>query len=65
MVPIKSNRFANQYSPLDMAEIKSQPFKLIKKTAMMAVHGGFLSRWFSRLFLPMISMFIPTPCPLS
>ncbi|MFS7971914.1 hypothetical protein Hanom_Chr09g00838401 [Helianthus anomalus] len=39
--PIKSNRFANQYSPSDHAEMKSQPFKLLKITALMAVPGGY------------------------
>ncbi|KAF5814620.1 hypothetical protein HanXRQr2_Chr03g0113101 [Helianthus annuus] len=59
MVPIKSNHHPNQYPPSDHAEIKSQPFKLPKITALMAVQGGylrFLSWWFySTFFLPMIS----------
>ncbi|MFS7991200.1 hypothetical protein Hanom_Chr12g01068001 [Helianthus anomalus] len=41
MEPIKSNHFLNQYSPSDHAEMKSQPFKLQKITALMAVPGGY------------------------
>ncbi|MFS7933646.1 hypothetical protein Hanom_Chr04g00382321 [Helianthus anomalus] len=37
MEPIKCNHHSSQYPPLDHAEIKSQPFKLLKLTAMMAV----------------------------
>ncbi|KAJ0511418.1 hypothetical protein HanIR_Chr11g0551951 [Helianthus annuus] len=40
MEPIKSNHHPSQYSPLDHAEMKSQPFKLTKITAVVAVHGG-------------------------
>ncbi|MFS8019226.1 hypothetical protein Hanom_Chr15g01401331 [Helianthus anomalus] len=40
--PIKCNRFLNRYPSLDHVEMKSQPFKLPKITAMMAVRGGFL-----------------------
>ncbi|MFS7928391.1 hypothetical protein Hanom_Chr04g00320221 [Helianthus anomalus] len=42
IVSINSNRFLNRYPPSDHVEIKSQPFKLPKITAMMAVWGGFL-----------------------
>ncbi|MFS7915252.1 hypothetical protein Hanom_Chr06g00508251 [Helianthus anomalus] len=45
MVSIKSNHFLNQSRPSDHAEIKSQPFKLQKITALMAVPCGFFSRW--------------------
>ncbi|MFS7941773.1 hypothetical protein Hanom_Chr06g00480331 [Helianthus anomalus] len=41
MVPIKSNRFLNRYPPLDYAEMKSQPCKLQKITALMAIPGGY------------------------
>ncbi|MFS8014157.1 hypothetical protein Hanom_Chr15g01341291 [Helianthus anomalus] len=44
MVPIKSNQLLNQSPPLDLAEIKSQPLKLTKITAVVAVGGSFL--WF-------------------
>ncbi|KAJ0470139.1 hypothetical protein HanPSC8_Chr14g0632641 [Helianthus annuus] len=37
MDPIKSNQLSNHFWPLDLAEIKSQPLKLIKITAIMAV----------------------------
>ncbi|MFS8001861.1 hypothetical protein Hanom_Chr13g01195301 [Helianthus anomalus] len=42
MVPIKSNRFLNRYPPSDHAEMKSQPFKLQKITAVVAVQGGLV-----------------------
>ncbi|MFS7973673.1 hypothetical protein Hanom_Chr09g00859411 [Helianthus anomalus] len=42
MEPIKSNYFLNQYQSSDYAEMKSQPFKLPKITALMAVPGGYL-----------------------
>ncbi|MFS7924255.1 hypothetical protein Hanom_Chr03g00270471 [Helianthus anomalus] len=32
MVPIKSNQLLNQYPPLDLVEIKSQPLKLLEIT---------------------------------
>ncbi|MFS7998738.1 hypothetical protein Hanom_Chr12g01157461 [Helianthus anomalus] len=53
---IKSNRFLNRYPPSDHAEMKSQPFKLLKITAMMAVWGG--SRRF--FWLAFFSVHIPT-----
>ncbi|MFS7916130.1 hypothetical protein Hanom_Chr02g00173691 [Helianthus anomalus] len=34
MEPIKSNHHPSQYPPLDLAEIKSQPLKLIKITSV-------------------------------
>ncbi|MFS8011965.1 hypothetical protein Hanom_Chr14g01315191 [Helianthus anomalus] len=37
MVPIKSNKLLNQFSPLDLAKIKSQPLKLTKIIAIVAV----------------------------
>ncbi|MFS7899381.1 hypothetical protein Hanom_Chr01g00070101 [Helianthus anomalus] len=37
MVPIKSNQLLNQFSPLDLANIKSQPLRLTKITAIVAV----------------------------
>ncbi|MFS8030603.1 putative aminopeptidase [Helianthus anomalus] len=40
---IKSNQLLNQYSPLDLVEIKSQPLKLTKIIVVMAVHGSFLA----------------------
>ncbi|MFS8009381.1 hypothetical protein Hanom_Chr14g01284051 [Helianthus anomalus] len=45
MKPIKSNQLLNQSTLLDLAEIKSQPLKLIKITSRMAVQSSFL--WFS------------------
>ncbi|MFS7943086.1 hypothetical protein Hanom_Chr06g00496191 [Helianthus anomalus] len=42
MEPIKSNHHISQYPPLDHAEMKSQPFKLPKLTAMMAVFYSYL-----------------------
>ncbi|KAF5753851.1 hypothetical protein HanXRQr2_Chr17g0784681 [Helianthus annuus] len=39
MVPIKSNQLLNQYPPLDLAEIKSQPLKLPKITTVMEVYS--------------------------
>ncbi|KAF5760554.1 hypothetical protein HanXRQr2_Chr16g0754851 [Helianthus annuus] len=41
MEPIKSNHLLNQYPPLDLTEIKSQPLKLTKITTLMAVQGSF------------------------
>ncbi|MFS7982727.1 hypothetical protein Hanom_Chr10g00966181 [Helianthus anomalus] len=43
MEPIKSNQLSNQYPPLDLAEIKSQPLKLIKITSLMAVSRQFFT----------------------
>ncbi|KAJ0837821.1 hypothetical protein HanRHA438_Chr16g0782331 [Helianthus annuus] len=40
MVPIKCNQLLNQYPPLDLAEIKSQPVKLPKIIAVIAVQGA-------------------------
>ncbi|MFS7973823.1 hypothetical protein Hanom_Chr09g00861181 [Helianthus anomalus] len=42
MEPIKSNHHPSQYPPLDHAEMKSQPFKLLKLTAMMVVFYSYL-----------------------
>ncbi|KAJ0465818.1 hypothetical protein HanHA300_Chr14g0542331 [Helianthus annuus] len=42
MDPIKSNQLLNQYPPLDLAEIKSQPLKLQKITDVVAVQGSSL-----------------------
>ncbi|MFS8034680.1 hypothetical protein Hanom_Chr17g01584021 [Helianthus anomalus] len=60
MVPIKCNQLFNQYPPLDLAEIKSQPLKIQKNNCCSSSSGGsFL--WFPspggylHLFLPMIS----------
>ncbi|MFS8028046.1 hypothetical protein Hanom_Chr16g01505851 [Helianthus anomalus] len=53
MESIKSNHFWNQSLTSDHAEIKSQPFKLIKLTATVAVHSSFiqfLSWWFYSIF---------------
>ncbi|MFS7992100.1 hypothetical protein Hanom_Chr12g01078301 [Helianthus anomalus] len=47
---IKSNQLLNQYSPLDLAEIKSQPLKLTKITIVMAVHGSLLAYFFMPMF---------------
>ncbi|MFS7919832.1 hypothetical protein Hanom_Chr03g00217261 [Helianthus anomalus] len=55
MEPIKCNHYSNQYSPLDHAEMKSQPFKLHFLTAVMAVLSGFF-------FLAVIPIFF---CPSS
>ncbi|MFS7913490.1 hypothetical protein Hanom_Chr02g00142381 [Helianthus anomalus] len=52
MEPIKSNQLSNQYPPLDLAENKSQPLKLIKITSLMAVQSSFLGL---HIFLPMFS----------
>ncbi|MFS8008539.1 hypothetical protein Hanom_Chr14g01273991 [Helianthus anomalus] len=52
MEPIKSNQLSNQYPPLDLAEIKSQPLKLIKITSLIAVESSFLGL---HIFLPMFS----------
>ncbi|MFS7992040.1 hypothetical protein Hanom_Chr12g01077621 [Helianthus anomalus] len=52
MEPIKSNQLSNQYPPLDLAEIKSQPLKLIKITSLMVVKSSFLGL---HIFLPMLS----------
>ncbi|KAF5811659.1 hypothetical protein HanXRQr2_Chr04g0183911 [Helianthus annuus] len=43
MEPIKSNQLSNQYSPLDLAEIQSQPLKLIKITSVMTVSRQFFT----------------------
>ncbi|MFS8011788.1 hypothetical protein Hanom_Chr14g01313211 [Helianthus anomalus] len=40
MEPIKSNQPLTQSSPLDLAEIKSQPLKLLKITVVVAVQGS-------------------------
>ncbi|MFS7963979.1 hypothetical protein Hanom_Chr08g00744711 [Helianthus anomalus] len=60
MVPIKCNQLLNQYPPLDLAEIKSQPLKLPKIIAVVVEvqssslrfpsSGGYL-----HLSLPIIS----------
>ncbi|MFS8016007.1 hypothetical protein Hanom_Chr15g01363341 [Helianthus anomalus] len=56
MEPIKSNHHPSQYPPSDHAEMKSQPFKLQKITAMIAVQDGywqFSCRWFCfKIFCP-------------
>ncbi|MFS7980208.1 hypothetical protein Hanom_Chr16g01428051 [Helianthus anomalus] len=38
---IKSNYPSNHSPPLDLAEMKSQPLKLIKITSTIAVQGSF------------------------
>ncbi|MFS7925730.1 hypothetical protein Hanom_Chr04g00288551 [Helianthus anomalus] len=51
MEPIKSNQLSNQYSPLDLAENKSQPLKLIK-----IISNGSLKQFLGlHIFLPMFS----------
>ncbi|KAM0069470.1 hypothetical protein Hdeb2414_s0001g00002141 [Helianthus debilis subsp. tardiflorus] len=52
MEPIKSNHHSNQYSPLDLAEIKSQPFKLLKKNCYCSSLGRFFTLSFSGGYLP-------------
>ncbi|MFS8010511.1 hypothetical protein Hanom_Chr14g01297971 [Helianthus anomalus] len=47
MEPIKSNHFPSQYPLLDHAEMKSQPFKLAKITALMEVICSFLAGGFA------------------
>ncbi|KAJ0581555.1 hypothetical protein HanHA300_Chr04g0142371 [Helianthus annuus] len=49
MEPIKSNQPLTQSSPLDLAEIKSQPLKLLKITVMVAVHSPMVCGPFSPL----------------
>ncbi|MFS7981956.1 hypothetical protein Hanom_Chr10g00957111 [Helianthus anomalus] len=73
MVPIKSNYFFNQSLPSDQAEMKSQPFKLIKKTAIVTVLRGYLGVfWFVPPFSThdlhfygyrRFSHFLPNPTP--
>ncbi|MFS8031099.1 hypothetical protein Hanom_Chr17g01541771 [Helianthus anomalus] len=68
MVTIKSNQLLNQYSPLDLAEIKSQPLKLTKITAVVAVQGSSLQfpspGGYLHLSLPIISTTQPpSPSP--
>ncbi|KAF5802385.1 hypothetical protein HanRHA438_Chr06g0268051 [Helianthus annuus] len=58
MEPIKSNHLPNQYPPLDLAEMKSGPFKLTKITTLVAVPRGY--GWF--LYQVVTSTFC---CPLS
>ncbi|MFS7902282.1 hypothetical protein Hanom_Chr01g00009441 [Helianthus anomalus] len=55
MEPIKSNHHPSQYPPLDHAEMKSQPFKLAKITALMEVICSFLLVVLLQKFRPMIS----------
>ncbi|MFS8033413.1 hypothetical protein Hanom_Chr17g01569261 [Helianthus anomalus] len=55
MEPIKSNQLSNQSSPLDLAEIKSQPLKLYFLTAIVAVLGSFMPP----LFLPHVACNLP------
>ncbi|MFS7993155.1 hypothetical protein Hanom_Chr12g01090741 [Helianthus anomalus] len=38
--PLSGSYLSNPSSPSDHAEMKSQPFKLTKITAVVAVHGG-------------------------
>ncbi|MFS7997920.1 hypothetical protein Hanom_Chr12g01147671 [Helianthus anomalus] len=52
MEPIKCNHHLSQHPPLDLAEIKSQPLKLMKITSVMAVKSSFMCL---RIFLPMFS----------
>ncbi|KAJ0702761.1 putative protein kinase RLK-Pelle-RLCK-VIIa-2 family [Helianthus annuus] len=52
MVPIKSNQLSNQSPPLDLAAIKSQPFKLIFLTAMIAVQVSSNRFLYLHLFFP-------------
>ncbi|MFS8003164.1 hypothetical protein Hanom_Chr13g01210681 [Helianthus anomalus] len=62
MEPIKSNHHPSQYPPLDHAEIKSQPFKLAKITALMEVICSFLLVVLLQNFRPMISSPIASNC---
>ncbi|MFS7902135.1 hypothetical protein Hanom_Chr01g00007671 [Helianthus anomalus] len=59
MVPIKSNHHPNRYAPLDHAEMKSQPFKLIKNNRSNGGLGRLLVVFMLVVllqnFLPMIS----------
>ncbi|KAJ0463390.1 putative protein kinase RLK-Pelle-RLCK-VIIa-2 family [Helianthus annuus] len=52
MVPIKSNQLSNQSPSLDLAAIKSQPFKLIFLTAMIAVQVSSNRFLYLHLFFP-------------
>ncbi|MFS7941335.1 hypothetical protein Hanom_Chr09g00864421 [Helianthus anomalus] len=56
--PIKCNHLPNRYPPLDLAEMKSEPFKLTKITALVAVPRSY--GWF--LYVVVTSTFY---CPLS
>ncbi|MFS7916450.1 hypothetical protein Hanom_Chr02g00177241 [Helianthus anomalus] len=57
MEPIKSNCFSNHFPPLDLADMKSQPLKLIILTALVSVLGSFaVIVWFlSHPHSPVIS----------
>ncbi|MFS7908022.1 hypothetical protein Hanom_Chr01g00078321 [Helianthus anomalus] len=54
--PIKSNCFSHHSLPLDLAEMKSWPFKLHFITANIAVHGSFLASAFFYPCFPRITL---------
>ncbi|MFS8004343.1 hypothetical protein Hanom_Chr13g01224651 [Helianthus anomalus] len=56
MEPIKSNHHPSQYPPLDLAKMKSQPFKLPKITSIIGSSLQFLQiDSYHHLFMPIIS----------
>ncbi|MFS7972938.1 hypothetical protein Hanom_Chr09g00850741 [Helianthus anomalus] len=52
MEPIKSNQLLNQYPPLDLAEIKSQPLKLPKNNCCSSSSWQFLVVFSTSTMIP-------------